>query len=240
MVGSATPQKLCDCGCGEPAPIAARNRKAIGHVKGEPLRFIDGHQGRGLGAERRARIAAELTTLESSGLCECGCGEAAPVAKLTNRNRGYIKGQPQRFVRGHAGRRPSTPCEAEGCEEPTTSKWCKKHETRMRRHGNLDGKRPSGTAEERYWRYVTKSEGCWEWSGSRADTGYGVHWTDEKKLVGAHRFSYELHKGPIPDDLHLDHLCRVRHCVNPDHLEPVTPAENTRRAWAARRNQTGA
>ena len=238
MSESSTSRKLCDCGCGEPAPIAVRTRRTIGHVKGEPLRFISGHQGRGLGVERRARAAAELATLVVTGLCECGCGQKAPISKTTNRKRGYLKDQPQRFIKGHAIRRLASPCEAEGCEESTTSRWCSKHETRMRRYGNLTGKRPGGTAEERYWRYVTKTDDCWEWSGCRADTGYGVHWTDEKKLVGAHRYSYELHRGPIPDDLHLDHLCRVRHCVNPDHLEPVTPAENTRRAWVARHDGT--
>jgi hypothetical protein len=50
----------------------------------------------------------------------------------------------------------------------------------------------------------------------------------------AHRFAYELIVGPIPDGLHLDHLCLIRHCVNPNHLEPVTQAENNLRAWAVR------
>ena len=49
---------------------------------------------------------------------------------------------------------------------------------------------------------------------------------------------YELYRGPIRNGLHLDHLCRVRSCVNPDHLEPVTQAENNRRAWAANRRVT--
>ncbi|MEU7240240.1 HNH endonuclease signature motif containing protein [Streptomyces sparsogenes] len=51
----------------------------------------------------------------------------------------------------------------------------------------------------------------------------------------AHRFAYETLVGPIPEHLQLDHLCRVRHCVNPDHLEPVSSRENTRRG----RSQAG-
>ena len=47
--------------------------------------------------------------------------------------------------------------------------------------------------------------------------------------MGAHRWSYQHHIGPVPEGLVLDHLCRVRHCVNPDHLEPVTSRENTLR-----------
>ena len=50
--------------------------------------------------------------------------------------------------------------------------------------------------------------------------------------VYAHRASYELAKGPIPDGMHLDHLCRVTCCINPDHLEPVTNRENARRGQA--------
>lgn len=51
----------------------------------------------------------------------------------------------------------------------------------------------------------------------------------------AHRFAYELHHGPIPDGLHIDHLCRVRACCNPDHLEVVTPSENSLRGAAFRK-----
>lgn len=53
--------------------------------------------------------------------------------------------------------------------------------------------------------------------------------------MGAHCFSYELHKGPIPAGYEVDHLCLIGRCVNPDHLEAVTPAENKRRAAAVRK-----
>lgn len=72
------------------------------------------------------------------------------------------------------------------------------------------------------------STGCWLWTGHINQDGYGrICRGGESK--SAHRTSYEVFRGPIPDGLVLDHLCRVRHCVNPDHLEPVSIAENIRR-----------
>jgi hypothetical protein len=70
--------------------------------------------------------------------------------------------------------------------------------------------------------------GCVLWFGGGAPNGYG-HIGIKKKTRLAHRVSYELARGPIPHGLQLDHLCRVRCCINPDHLEPVTPRENVRR-----------
>lgn len=80
--------------------------------------------------------------------------------------------------------------------------------------------------EEKY--LPEPNTGCWLWHGARQTAGYGRFVI---KYVGhmAHRVSYELYKGPIPEGLHLDHLCRVPECVNPEHLEPVTQAENNRR-----------
>lgn len=79
--------------------------------------------------------------------------------------------------------------------------------------------------------------GCWEWTGARMPSGYGrIGWgslTDgTRETALAHRVSYTILRGPIPDGLQIDHLCRNRSCVRPDHLEPVTSATNNRRARA--------
>ena len=77
--------------------------------------------------------------------------------------------------------------------------------------------------------------GCWIWTGALS-RGYGVFSVTTKTLKktwAAHRLLYETEKGPIPEGLGLDHLCRNKWCVNPDHLEPVTQKENVRRGDAA-------
>lgn len=84
------------------------------------------------------------------------------------------------------------------------------------------------TTRERFWAKVNKTDSCWLWQAARNNTGYGVFWRDRRVGV-AHRYAYELVVGEIPEGLQLDHLCRVRHCVNPAHLEPVTNRENWRR-----------
>lgn len=73
--------------------------------------------------------------------------------------------------------------------------------------------------------------GCWIWMGALNVGGYAQVQVSKPKrgIKSAHRIMFELFRGPIPKGLDLDHLCRVRCCVNPDHLEPVTEAENVRR-----------
>ncbi len=77
------------------------------------------------------------------------------------------------------------------------------------------------------------------WTSTRNNRGYATFWTGER-LVTAHRFAYELLVGPIPEGLHIDHLCNngaTLGCVRPDHMEPVTAVENNRRAATRRREQ---
>lgn len=78
-------------------------------------------------------------------------------------------------------------------------------------------------------RTVRSDDGCILWQGSLDAKGYGNVISARLHLGSAHRLIYEGLVGPIPDGLVLDHLCRVPRCVNPEHLEPVTPRENTLR-----------
>lgn len=84
-------------------------------------------------------------------------------------------------------------------------------------------------AERRFWsKVVIHPSGCLVWAARLNHAGYGqVH--VHGHTVKAHRLAYELLVGPIPTGLEIDHLCRNRACVHPDHLEPVTHTENTRR-----------
>ena len=116
----------------------------------------------------------------------------------------------------------------------------------MPREGRLHQGRPKDMGEGRIlqdWlqgvrshlnslKFTMDKQGCWVWNGSRESSGYGVI-SVEGRQRPAHRVSYELIIGPIPDGLQLDHLCRNRACINPLHLEPVTLKENVLRGNGA-------
>lgn len=90
----------------------------------------------------------------------------------------------------------------------------------------------------RFWRTLEVSlSGCWLWLNRLDSWGYGQYYTNGKRPL-AHRFAYIALVGPFPEGLESDHLCRVRHCVNPAHIEPVTRAENVRRGLVAEANRS--
>ena len=88
---------------------------------------------------------------------------------------------------------------------------------------------------------MINTDECWLWAGYKEEQGYGQLFYRENgknKYVYAHRLMYEQLVSPIPDGMVIDHLCRVRHCVNPDHLEVVTPRVNNDRGIPHNRTKT--
>lgn len=119
------------------------------------------------------------------GFCHCGCGGLAPLATKTDRSTNRIKGQPMRFISGHNGRvRPAY----------------------------------DGPLYE-----VDESTGCWVWMRGKGGNGYGTMYV-EGVPWRAHRWFYFQAHGEVPGM--LDHICRNRACVNPDHLRPANEALN--------------
>lgn len=129
-------------------------------------------------------------------------------------------------------RKRPKPCSVEGCDRNARKYgMCTSHGSRYKRHGDpliVKHMRVDGPDETRWMKkVVVESPGCWIWIAGK-NVGYGQYFA-WGRMWGAHRFVYTLLVGPVPDGLELDHLCRVRACVNPDHLEPVTHEENVRR-----------
>ena len=127
-------------------------------------------------------------------------------------------------------------CEIKGCaKEAKNRRLCWTHYSRQRKYGDplhqpavLVG--ASDAERIRAYSRLDEASGCWLWTRSIYQ-GYG-RVRSGGTWKPAHRVSYEAFLGPIPDGLHIDHLCRNPRCVNPNHLEPVTQAENTRRHFA--------
>ena len=127
-------------------------------------------------------------------------------------------------------------CTIDGCEKFQSARgWCSMHYERWRKYGDTSRGKP--TARERLLAKVDTTGTCWLWTGFIADNGYGGFSIGYSR-VSAHRASYELFVGPIPEGLVIDHLCRVRHCVNPDHLEAVTQSVNVSRGSNFNRDKT--
>lgn len=126
-------------------------------------------------------------------------------------------------------------CSVEGCSSRSWGKGlCQRHYTRQRRSGSTDDP-VEATPLERWESMVDKTDTCWLWTGRVTVAGYGQFSAPGRRSVHAHRWGYEQLVGQIDEGLSIDHLCRVRACVNPAHLEPVTTQINVLRGvgWAA-------
>ena len=140
---------------------------------------------------------------------------------------------------------PWSYCTIPNCRNPQSSRsLCPKHYTQWQRGKLLPIEVRSAhdkTPEQRFWVKVNKNgplwnnTPCWLWLASCGTHGYGQFKTkDRQSMHAAHRWAYQNIIGPIPLGTELDHLCQNRPCVNPLHLEPVSHAENTRRAHRQR------
>lgn len=166
------------------------------------------------------------------GYCKCGCGQKTKIASRNDSVSGIRKGEPRKFIFGH---KPTGPANhrykrvekvCQTCGAGFSVRPCYAHQ-------KFCSQACAGVALRKVTeRYLVEDRGyttpCWVWQGTGNGGGYGSIKVNNRG-VPAHRWMYEQLIGPIPDGLFLDHLCRVRACVNPDHLEPVTMAENSRR-----------
>ena len=141
-------------------------------------------------------------------------------------------------------------CTLGGCESKTIARgWCSMHYNRWKTHGD-----PAvtlyirGNNEARFWEKVNQDGrapsnapnlgGCWEWTASKHEDGYG-EFQLKGKVRKAHRVAYELTHGGIPEGKDIDHRCRNRGCVRPDHLRLVTNKQNHEHRGVDRTNTSG-
>lgn len=122
-------------------------------------------------------------------------------------------------------------CTFDGCDQPHRARgWCQTHYLRWKKHGDpsWNGRR---TFEQRFFEKVHKAEtGCWEWTAFLDHNGYGKFLGADGRVRMAHRVWYEHEHGTLSERLQLDHLCRNRKCVNPEHLDPVVAWVNNARS----------
>ncbi len=95
-----------------------------------------------------------------------------------------------------------------------------------------------GTVEERFWSYVNKTDGCWLWIGNRCPKGYGIL-AVKRRPKRAHRVSWEMHFGAIPEGLLICHRCDTPGCIRPDHLFIGTQQDNLDDMYQKGRGPTG-
>lgn len=133
-------------------------------------------------------------------------------------------------------------CIVKDCDRPAHGfGYCTKHYQRWKKYGDTAVNFYDRSKIDRFWSKVDrhgplpswrpKLGYCWIWNAARDKDGYGRFTIKKGLMVMAHRFSFEIAYGPIDRNLQIDHLCRVRECVNPWHMELVTASINTLRGF---------
>jgi hypothetical protein len=168
-----------------------------------------------------------------SGLCMCGCGQPAPIARQGDTARGLVRGKPGRYIRGHnpakphpvvAPPNPSGLCMC-GCGGMTTI--AKQNDVRAGHAKDqpmkfIQGHGRRGNPDL----YSVDPSGCWLWLRSVTRTGRPQMSVGGGKMASPHRTFYMRDIGPIPEGYHLHHTCGNTLCVNPAHGMPLTPFDH--------------
>lgn len=137
---------------------------------------------------------------------------------------------------------PFIPCSDTSCDRPAKARgMCVRHYARWYKAGGkalVNSYSKYKDPLEKLWEFtvVNTETNCWEWQRGLSDYGYGRVRLGHRRAF-AHVIGWEQMRGPVPEGLELDHLCRNSRCWNPDHLEPVTHQENMRRSALSKENR---
>ncbi len=194
-----------------------------------------------------------MASLPKQKLCECGCGEPAPIAQRTERSKGRVRGQPQRFLRGHHRRATRERVEGarfgrllvlrEAMPEPKFEQRrvdcvcdCGAQVTVLLGNLRKGTTRSCGCLARELAAFANRNKvpppikmrcgfysPCLIWQGGTGSQGYG-----QVREGYVHRLIFEAANGPLPEGFDIHHLCRQKACVNLDHLEALPKSEHTR------------